>query len=120
MRRASFSPLSCESRLPLLSARTSWLALRTCTRSVAIALLNSNRFIQYQLVDFLDRLTVERPRVQLLNARKNFVLAYRNPEHQPSLALQLSHLERKCCAHVQQMQQRRVNGINFRSPVPNL
>jgi hypothetical protein len=105
------------------------LLARICVRLVvfakhcfaqAMSLLDSYGLMQNLPVDFLHRLAIKRPRIQFLHARKNFVLAFRNPQRHAARSLQATHFERKTGAHIEQMQQSGVNRVNFRPPVTDL
>lgn len=88
--------------------------------AVTVTFLDTNRFIQNKLIDFSDRLAIQRPRIPFLHARENLLLARRDAKQQSSLSLQLSNLERKGRAHVQEMQQCGVDRIDLPAPVSNL
>src|SRR5580692_12904531 len=119
-RYALWPRLSCRCRLAPLFRQPRLAAFRNFGRAQAVIGLNANRFMQNLAVDLVDGLAIERPGIQLLHARENFLFARGDAQGDAAGALQPADLQRKSRANIQQVQQSGVDRVNFRAPVANL
>ena len=81
--------------------------------------LDADGFMQDLAVDFFDSFAIERPRIQLLHARENFLFARGDAQRDAAGAFQTAYFESETRAHVEQVQQSGVNRVNFRAPIAN-
>src|SRR5277367_3237399 len=119
-KRSELWPGSSCCRLATLLHGMSLVAFGDARGAQAVIFLDAYGFVQDLAVDFADGFAIERPGIQLLHSREDFLFARRNAQGDAAGAFQAAHFKSKTRAHVEQVQQSGVNRVNFRAPIANL
>src|ERR1700674_3112404 len=94
-RCALWPGFSCRCRLAPLFRQAWLLAFWSAHGTQAVIFLDAYGFVQDLAVDFTDRFAIERPGVQLLHAREDFLFARGDTQSDAARALQPAHFERE-------------------------